>query len=171
MHPDSTSAMIDKVADRCTEVVGRLEGKLLKAENWGRRRLAYPVKKNRKGIYVYVRYLGYQDMVRELERNLHLLDPVIKYLTVKVDEDVDPEARPVSDEDISFLPRYEDEEPPEPVKVAEEPAPKPAEEPKVEAAPAPKPAEEPEAEAAPAPSASAEATAGSSGEKANDKEE
>jgi len=122
MHPETTSTTIDKVAERCTEVVSRLEGKLLKAENWGRRRLAYPVKKNAKGIYIYLRYLGYQDMVHELERNLRMLDPVIKYLTVKVDEDVDPAARPVGDGDISFLPRFEDEEPPEPVRAESEPA-------------------------------------------------
>jgi small subunit ribosomal protein S6 len=110
LHPDSTSAAVEKIADRCIEVIDRLDGKLLRAENWGRRRLAYPVKKNRKGIYVYVRYLGYQDMVHELERNLRMLDPVVKYLTVKVDEDVDPSARPVREEDISFLPRYEEDE-------------------------------------------------------------
>ena len=144
MHPESTSTTIDKVADRCKEVVGRLEGKLLKAENWGRRRLAYPVKKNKKGIYVYVRYLGYQEMVRELERNLRLLDPVIKYLTVKVDEDVNPEARPVNTDDISFLPKYEDEEP----KVEAAPAAEPkAEEPNAEEPKAEEPkAEEPKAE-------------------------
>lgn len=110
LHPDSTSAAVDKIADRCIEVIDRLDGRLLKAENWGRRRLAYPVKKHRKGIYIYVRYLGYQDMVHELERNLRMLDPVVKYLTVKVDEDVDPAARPVREEDISFLPRYEEDD-------------------------------------------------------------
>ncbi len=111
LHPESGAAVIDKVADRCQEVITRLEGKLLRAENWGNRRLAYPVRKNPKGIYIYLRYLGYQDMVHELERNLRMLDTVIKYLTVKVDEDVDPEARPVLKEEISFVPRHEEPEP------------------------------------------------------------
>ena len=109
LHPETTRETIDKMAARLVEVIERLEGKLLRAENWGRRRLAYPVKKQAKGIYIYLQYLGYQDMVAELERNLRMLDPVMKYLTVKIDEDVDPDARPVRQEDISFLPDYEEE--------------------------------------------------------------
>jgi small subunit ribosomal protein S6 len=128
LHPESGTAVIDKVASRCREVISRLEGKLLRAENWGNRRLAYPVKKNPKGIYIYLRYLGYQNMVHELERNLRMLDAVIKYLTVKVDEDVDPEARPVLEEEISFVPRHEEPEPP--VAKTEEKAPEKEPEPK-----------------------------------------
>ncbi len=130
LHPESGAAVIDKVADRCREVISRLEGKLLRAENWGNRRLAYPVKKNPKGIYIYLRYLGYQNMVHELERNLRMLDTVIKYLTVKVDEDVDPEARPVIEEEISFVPRHEEPDPP--VAKTEEKAPEKEPDPKVE---------------------------------------
>ena len=111
LHPESGTNVVDKAATRCREVISRLDGKLLRAENWGNRRLAYPVKKNPKGIYIYLRYLGYQDMVHELERNLRMIDTVIKYLTVKVDEDVDPEARPMLEEEISFVPRNEEPEP------------------------------------------------------------
>ena len=147
LNPESNTDVVDKVAGRCQDVIGRLEGKLLRAENWGRRRLAYPVRKNPKGIYIYLRYLGYQDLVHELERNLRMLDPVIKYLTVKVDEDVNPEARPVSEEDISFLPKYEEVEEVQaeaPEQGAEEPK---AEEPKAEEPKAEEPkAEEPKAE-------------------------
>lgn len=111
LDPLSDTKVIDKVAARCQEVISRLEGKLLRAENWGNRRLAYPVKKNPKGIYIYLRYLGYQNLVHELERNLRMLDTVIKYLTIKVDEDVNPEARPVREEEISFVPKNEEPEP------------------------------------------------------------
>ncbi len=135
MHPESATDGIDKVAGRCQGVIDKLEGKLLKAENWGRRRLAYPVRKQAKGVYIYLRYLGYQGMVHELERNLRLLDPVLKYLTVKVDEDVDPEARPVSDADISFIPKFVEDAPPAAVEEAA-PATEEAAPAKEEAAPA-----------------------------------
>jgi len=110
LHPDSGTDVVDKVAGRCQDVISRLEGKLLRAENWGRRRLAYSVKKQHKGVYIYLRYLGYQDLVHEIERNFRMLDPVIKYLTVKVDEDVNPEARPVREEEISFIPKFVEED-------------------------------------------------------------
>ena len=49
---------------------------------------------NKKGIYLYVRYLGGSDTVKELERNLRIWEEPLRYLTVLVDEDVDPGARP-----------------------------------------------------------------------------
>jgi small subunit ribosomal protein S6 len=111
VHPESSSDIIDQIAGKVTDVIGRLDGKLLRAENWGKRRLAYSVKKQSQGLYMYLRYLGYSDLVHEIERNFRMLEPVIKYLTVKIDEDVNPEARPVNDADISFVPMFEEEEP------------------------------------------------------------
>lgn len=107
--PETPADTMDQVADRITDVIGRLNGKLLKAENWGKRRLAYPVKKQQSGYYIYVRYLGYSDMVHEVERNLRMLEPVIKYISVKMEEDVNPESRQVAETDISFVPQVEEE--------------------------------------------------------------
>ena len=109
VHPDTAADGIEQVAGRVTDAIDRLQGKLLKAENWGKRRLAYPVSKQQQGFYVYLKYLGYSDIVHEVERNLRMMEPVIKYLTVKIDEDVNPDARPVSDGDISFVPQVEEE--------------------------------------------------------------
>ena len=83
----------DKVTNRMTSIVERLEGTLLMQEEWGKRKLAYKIQKNAYGIYCYLRYLGYNDMVAEIERNLRILEPVIKYMTVKLGEDVDVEQR------------------------------------------------------------------------------
>jgi len=109
VHPETAADRMDQIAERVTDVISRLNGKLLKAENWGKRRLAYPVKKQQSAYYVYVRYLGYADMVHEIERNFRMLEPVIKYITVKVDEDVNPDARPVVESEISFVPQVEEE--------------------------------------------------------------
>jgi small subunit ribosomal protein S6 len=74
----------------------------MKVDNWGKRRLAYEVAKERKGIYLYWLYLAQPGVVEETERNLRMLDSVIRYLTVKVDEDVDITARPSELDDSSF---------------------------------------------------------------------
>jgi small subunit ribosomal protein S6 len=62
--------------------------------------LAYEVSKERKGIYLYWLYLAQPGVVEEVERNLRMLDAVIRYYTVKIDMDVVPDARPtdVTDE-------------------------------------------------------------------------
>jgi small subunit ribosomal protein S6 len=108
LNPEITTGGIEQIASRMTDVISRLDGKLLHAENWGKRRLAYPVRKHPKGYYVYLKYLGYSGMVHELERTMRMLEPVLKYLTVKLEEDVDPTARPVLEEGISFLPQIEE---------------------------------------------------------------
>ena len=109
VHPETQAETMDQIADRVTDVISRLSGKLLKAENWGKRRLAYPVKKQQSGYYIYVRYLGYSDMVHEVERNLRMLEPVIKHISVKIEEDVNPDSRQVAETDISFVPQVEEE--------------------------------------------------------------
>lgn len=109
VNPDVPPETLEQITTRLTGVVDRLKGKLLRAESWGRRKLAYPVRKHRKGTYVYLRYLGYSNMVHELERNMRMLEPVLKYLTVKVEEDVDPEARPAYDGEISFSREFDEE--------------------------------------------------------------
>jgi len=104
LRPDIDTDGAEKVAKRITEVVDRLKGMLLKVDNWGRRKLEYPVKKQRKGVYVLVRYLGLSDMVAELERNLRMMDAVIKYQTVVLAKDVDPASRTVNPDAIKFAP-------------------------------------------------------------------
>jgi small subunit ribosomal protein S6 len=86
--------------------------RLIKIENWGSRTLAYPIKRSATGIYLYWRYLGGSDIVHEFERNLRLADTVLRFYTVKVDEDVDPAARP--SEITEDLLRRISEPPPEP---------------------------------------------------------
>jgi small subunit ribosomal protein S6 len=114
LDPECPADVTDQIATRLRDVIARLEGKLLRAENWGRRRLAYPVRKHNKGIYIYLKYLGYSDMVAELERNLRMIERVIKHMTIKIEEDVNPEIKAVREEDISFVPQFEEEEIDEP---------------------------------------------------------
>ncbi len=104
LRPDIDTEGAEKVARRVTEVIERLKGVLLKVDSWGRRKLEYPVQKHKKGVYVLVRYLGLSDMVAELERNLRMMDVVIKHQTVVLEKDVDPTTSAVNPELIKFAP-------------------------------------------------------------------
>ena len=129
LRPDTNQEGIHLVNTRVRQVIETLGGKLLKLDNWGKRKLAYEVKKQLKGIYLYWQYLGNAGVVEEIERNLRMLDTVIRYYTVKVDEDIDPNARPQSVDEEAFnkaattvpdeeelvtgaapMPRFEDED-------------------------------------------------------------
>src|SRR5262245_42577206 len=98
VDPDSA----DKVAARVADVVSRESGKLVKVETWGRRKLAYTVAKQRRGIYYYLKYLGGGAVVNELERNLRMLDNVLKFQTVLLRDDVIVESVTVDPEEVKF---------------------------------------------------------------------
>lgn len=102
----------EKVQARVAEVVGRDSGKLVKVEAWGRRKLAYPVAKQKRGVYVYVKYVGRGGLVQELERNLKLQDVVLKFQTIQTQAEVDVAAVAVDPEEVKFerleLPPEED---------------------------------------------------------------
>src|SRR6476661_6618808 len=87
LRSDVDADTAEKVQNRVAEVVARENGKLVKVEAWGRRKLAYPVAKSKKGVYVYVKYIGRGGLVQELERNLKLQDAVLKFQTVLTQEE------------------------------------------------------------------------------------
>jgi small subunit ribosomal protein S6 len=103
MRPDSSTDNIQEVNTRIRRIVEAATGKLIRVENWGKRKLAYEIKKELKGIYLYWLYLGAADLVAEIERNLRMLDQVIRYNTVRVDQNVNPEARPTEMDEEAFL--------------------------------------------------------------------
>ncbi|WP_437925492.1 30S ribosomal protein S6 [Sorangium sp. So ce291] len=102
LRPDIDADGAEKIGARLAEVVGREAGRLTKVETWGRRRLAYDIAKHRRGVYVYLKYLGGGKVVSEIERNLRLFDGVLKYQTVLVRNDVEAQAVTIADEDVKF---------------------------------------------------------------------
>ncbi|MEK7210581.1 MAG: 30S ribosomal protein S6, partial [Candidatus Binatota bacterium] len=68
------------------------------AEEWGLRDLAYRIQKQAKGYYILLQYQSSTRAVEELERNLKLSDGVLRYLTVRVDEDAGAPQRPIQKE-------------------------------------------------------------------------
>jgi small subunit ribosomal protein S6 len=89
VRPDVTEEDVDKLIAQMEGVVAGTGGKLENVEKLGRRRLAYRVRKQREGFYVLFRLQGSGDTVKEFERRLKVIDTVIKYLSVRIDEDLE----------------------------------------------------------------------------------
>ena len=76
---------ITSIEHACAEKGAKIE----KTEQWGTRKLAYRVAKHREGIYVYMQIkMSQGELIAELERRLRVQDPVIKYMTIRLDEDL-----------------------------------------------------------------------------------
>lgn len=123
LRPSSNKANILDLVHKMQTVFEKFGARLIKIENWGNRTLAYPIKRSATGIYLYWRYLGGSDIVQEFERNLRLTDAVLRYYTVKIDEDVDATARPseITEDLLENISEPPPEPEPEPVREVEEP--------------------------------------------------
>lgn len=99
LRPSAGEDVAQKTRDRVEGIIENGGGHVLRFDNWGSRKLAYQIKDKVEGItmergtYQYYRYLGAHDLVTEVERNLRILDSVVKFLTVKIDEDLIAEDR------------------------------------------------------------------------------
>ena len=80
-------------------ILEKHKGIIIKVEEWGKQKLAYTIKKNDKGSYVLIEYCGGPDLIGLFERDLKLDERILKYQTVKLDEDVDPETLLVKKDD------------------------------------------------------------------------
>jgi small subunit ribosomal protein S6 len=88
VNPGVVEEDIDKINSQIESIVTTGGGTVAKVEKMGKRRLAYPVNKNRDGFYVLLTIQATGEIVKETERRLRVMDSVIKYLTVRMDEDI-----------------------------------------------------------------------------------
>jgi small subunit ribosomal protein S6 len=88
VNPNAQEEEIDKINSQIENVITSGGGKVEKIEKMGRRRLAYEVQKQREGYYVLFVITANGDIIKECERRLRVMDAVIKYLTVRTDEDM-----------------------------------------------------------------------------------
>jgi len=102
LRPNTTNEEVAEVNVRVRNLIESMGGKIINVENWGKRRLAYEIAKERKGIYLHWTYLASHHLVSEIERTFRMLDGVIRYLTVKLDKDIDPNARPTDIDDETY---------------------------------------------------------------------
>ena len=99
IRPNTTNDQVANINGKVRNIIEKLGGKVLQVDNWGKRRLAYEVEKERRGIYLYWQYLAGPGIVEEFERNMRLLDDVIRYMTVKLADNVNAEEKAQADEE------------------------------------------------------------------------
>jgi small subunit ribosomal protein S6 len=91
--PDATEETLADLHQQVATVVERFGGTIERTENWGRRRLAYEINRQREGVYVLQVLNGPGTMTTELDRRLRVLDAVMRHLVIRVDEVQEKEER------------------------------------------------------------------------------
>ncbi|NQU13721.1 MAG: 30S ribosomal protein S6 [Desulfobacteraceae bacterium] len=92
VNPNLADEDYKEVVAKFSGLVEKNEGVVTKADEWGKKSLAYTVKKHDKGYYVLLQYCGEPGITDRLKRDLKLDDRVLKYQTIKLSDHVDPEA-------------------------------------------------------------------------------
>ena len=92
IDPDLGEERRTPIFDRLRELVPQKGGLLVELDEWGARKMAYEIKKKKRGFYLRVDYCGTGDLVQEMERQFRIDDRVLKYMTILLEDDVDMES-------------------------------------------------------------------------------
>jgi len=87
VRPDMAEEDLDKLISTLETAVSSSVGTVKSVERMGKRRLAYTVRRFHDGVYVLLTVEGSGGLIHELERRLRVTEPVIKFLSVRIDEE------------------------------------------------------------------------------------
>lgn len=90
VNPEGGEEAVNKTTHRLREGLETTKGREVRLEDWGVKRLAYELNKNRRAHYLYFHYLGTNSSVAEIERLMSITEPVVKFQTVFLEDRVDP---------------------------------------------------------------------------------
>lgn len=92
IEPDVPDDEVKALTEKFGELIKSQDGEVIKIEDWGIKKLAYLVRKRDKGRYILFDFVSGPTVISEIERQFKISENIMKYLTVKLDEDVDLEA-------------------------------------------------------------------------------
>jgi small subunit ribosomal protein S6 len=91
IDPDLSQDQREPLTGRVEELIAQMDGFLIATDDWGERKLAYDIKKKRRGYYVRFDFCGLAPLVNEIERFFRIDDRALKYMTVLLNKDADLE--------------------------------------------------------------------------------
>jgi small subunit ribosomal protein S6 len=86
LKPDLDEAQVDQVLEKITEFLSKNNGSIVKVDKWGKKRLAYRVKKSRFGFYLNIYHTCESLKVSALEADYKLYDLILKFLVIRLDD-------------------------------------------------------------------------------------
>lgn len=80
--PEITEDEVTTITNKLTETITQLQGKVVKVEKWGKRKLSHKIKKNQKGYYVIFYFMALPQAIKEIERILRYNEKILRYQTI-----------------------------------------------------------------------------------------
>ncbi|MBM4329366.1 MAG: 30S ribosomal protein S6 [Deltaproteobacteria bacterium] len=92
LDPELSDDEVRTFTERYSGIIKKQGGELIKLDDWGRKKMAYLVKKRDVGRYVLFDFVGLPEVITEVERNFKITESVLKFISVKLDHNVNLEA-------------------------------------------------------------------------------
>jgi len=113
-HPELAEEELSELQQKVKSILTAYKGDLIKLDDWGTKKLTYEIRKNSRGHFFLMDYLGGTELIRELERNLRLHDHVLRFQTVRIGDQISPETLRALKEDVGTEKNAKPVERPEP---------------------------------------------------------
>jgi small subunit ribosomal protein S6 len=99
VHPDVVGDELTAIVEKFQKVLTDHAVEIYKLDNWGTRKLAYPIQKVERGCYIQTLFTAAPEVIAEFERRLRLDEKILRFLTVRLDEEFPEivEEEPVED--------------------------------------------------------------------------
>lgn len=91
IEPDTGEDGRGQIIQKVRDIITKYNGALIEMDEWGTKKLAYEIRRKLRGYYVRADYCGTGDLIAEMERNFRIDDRLLKYMTILLTEDTNPE--------------------------------------------------------------------------------
>lgn len=81
-HPRLSDSEITTFADNTKKMISQGGGEIISEDKWGRRKLAYPIKKSREGVYLYYKFQAGGPLIQKMNKHFRIQDTILRTLTV-----------------------------------------------------------------------------------------
>ncbi|WP_035276606.1 30S ribosomal protein S6 [Desulforegula conservatrix] len=91
IEPDTGEEGRGQLIQKVKDIITNYNGALIEMDEWGTKKMAYEIRRKLRGYYVRADYCGSGDLIAELERNFRIDDRILKFMTILLTEDTNPE--------------------------------------------------------------------------------
>ncbi len=84
LHPELGEAQVKEMIERTRKLIESMQGTIDEVQEWGSRELAYPIRKQLRGIYTLLQFTSRPDVVKEVERTFKIADDVLRFVSVRM---------------------------------------------------------------------------------------
>jgi len=86
INPEATEEDVKKIIDSVLEIIKNAGGSIENVDEWGRRKLAFPIQKHNEGVYVFITTAVSGAAIFDIERRLKLSEKVMRFISMRLDE-------------------------------------------------------------------------------------